>query len=144
MQTQVVASDQIQAIERLDFKDIMSKFAKHGWSPLKCSIAEKWYKRFLIIKVKYPEANLSPHGVVDEVWHYHILDTRRYMQDCDNIFGHYLHHAPTYGKGSTEPAKNKMVNYYLIEFGESPLDETLLEANNAKAECCQDEDHDMG
>ena len=31
---------------------------------------------------------------VDEFWHQHILDTRKYRDDCENIFGHYMDHTP--------------------------------------------------
>ena len=31
------------------------------------------------------------------MWHYHILDTSKYMSDCQNIFGNYLHHFPYLG-----------------------------------------------
>ena len=36
----------------------------------------------------------SPDPVVDIVWHTHILFTQKYHDDCDTIFGHYLHHEP--------------------------------------------------
>ncbi|WP_310619874.1 glycine-rich domain-containing protein [Flexibacterium corallicola] len=35
-----------------------------------------------------------PSREVDILWHTHILFTRKYMGDCDRIFGHYLHHEP--------------------------------------------------
>lgn len=31
---------------------------------------------------------------IDDVWHLHVLDTSRYMKDCEAIFGEYLHHTP--------------------------------------------------
>lgn len=36
----------------------------------------------------------SPDPVVDIVWHTHILFTQKYHEDCETIFGHYLHHEP--------------------------------------------------
>lgn len=36
----------------------------------------------------------SPDPVVDIVWHTHILFTMKYHDDCDYLFGHYLHHQP--------------------------------------------------
>ena len=40
---------------------------------------------------------LPPSEEVDEFWHNHILDTRKYKQDCEQIFGFYLEHYPYFG-----------------------------------------------
>jgi hypothetical protein len=53
------------------------------------------YQRFLILRVLYPEKILRPFRLADEVWHLHLLDTRRYAQDCQTIFGEFLHHDPS-------------------------------------------------
>lgn len=39
-----------------------------------------------------------PPTVVDIFWHMHILFTKKYHQDCQDIFGYYLHHDPTFDK----------------------------------------------
>lgn len=46
---------------------------------------------------RHPGESIIPHKEVDEVWHMHILDTRKYAADCENIFGHFLHHFPYFG-----------------------------------------------
>lgn len=53
-----------------------------------------YYKNFLILHVKYPKIAFVPTRYIDEFWHNHILYTQRYTNDCNNIFGHYLHHYP--------------------------------------------------
>jgi hypothetical protein len=40
------------------------------------------------------------------MWHFHILDTRAYHQDCESVFGHYLHHFPYFGMRGEEDAQN--------------------------------------
>jgi len=60
------------------------------------------YKRFLTLKKKFPNLEISPSPLVDKVWHMHILDTRQYMEDCDNIFGSYMHHAPSFNPDEEE------------------------------------------
>lgn len=35
-----------------------------------------------------------PNKQIDEMWHEHILDTRKYSDDCQTVFGYYLHHTP--------------------------------------------------
>jgi hypothetical protein len=56
------------------------------------------------------------------VWHAHILDTKKYMVDCQAIFGRFIHHVPNYGvhsKGENNVAQifNAL---WQLEFG-TPL-----------------------
>jgi hypothetical protein len=37
---------------------------------------------------------------LDNLWHEHILDTRKYEIDCRNIFGSIIHHNPNLPKGT--------------------------------------------
>lgn len=57
----------------------------------KCS---ELYKKFLFLQKKYPKIGLVPTREIDEFWHNHILYTKEYCYDCQQIFGYYLHHAP--------------------------------------------------
>jgi len=67
---------------------------------------------------------IAPNKIMDKVWHYHILDTRAYAEDCENIFGHILHHFPYFGMGGEQDAINlknafiKTKKQYLATFGE--------------------------
>lgn len=54
----------------------------------------EFYKRFLWLNYIYPEAKLVPTRDIDECWHIHILNTKRYIEDCQELFGHYFHHQP--------------------------------------------------
>jgi len=56
--------------------------------------AEKLYRQFLQLHKKHPETELIPSRLVDAVWHQHILDSEKYMNDCHALFGSYLHHRP--------------------------------------------------
>jgi small ubiquitin-related modifier len=42
----------------------------------------------------YDALKLSPPLPVDTMWHLHVLDTRRYAQDCVRAFGGVIHHDP--------------------------------------------------
>ena len=46
---------------------------------------------------KYPDQPAVPSKLVDLVWHEHILDTQEYKRDTLRMFGHYVHHAPSFG-----------------------------------------------
>ncbi len=52
------------------------------------------YRAFLSLKATYPELKLAPVTLVDELWHAHILDTRKYARDCERLFGKFIHHMP--------------------------------------------------
>lgn len=133
-----IAFDPLQAIQMLDFTDIKAKFVSKGWTSRKCELVEIWYKRFLSIKAKYPNETIAPYGPIDDFWHAHILDTRRYAKDCEKVFGRFLHHLPTYGNYDISETLDKMNRLYLIEFGEDPVVE-LGDYEMALSEChCDD------
>lgn len=131
-------------IDQLDLSEIKQSFVKKGWNLEQCEFAELWYRRFLIIKVKYPDQSIVPHGVVDEIWHAHILDTKKYAKDCNEIFGFFLHHTPTYGKKNLSTSLQDMEKLYFIEFGEKlnnfrlQTDVVLLEGPDCDASSCME------
>ncbi len=43
-----------------------------------------------------------PNQPVDKFWHYHILDTMKYVEDCEALFGSFLYHYPYFGIDSAE------------------------------------------
>ncbi len=68
-----------------------------GWSSEQCDTSEKEYKRFLALKRAYPGVEIVPNRVVDSFWHQHILDTMKYAEDCEQVFGYFVHHYPYFG-----------------------------------------------
>jgi len=57
------------------------------------------YYLFLILVYLYPNTQLVPSQEIDRVWHYHITDTMKYAEDCEMLFGRFIHHFPYLGKG---------------------------------------------
>ncbi len=98
-----------------------------GWDKDECENGEKEYKRFLTLCKKYPHPHYAiiPNRLMDIVWHYHILDTRAYHEDSQNIFGGYFHHYPYFGLRGDEDAQalqnsgEKTAQLYLQLFGEA-------------------------
>lgn len=76
-----------------------------GWSKEKANQVEKAYKQFLYINQKYPNKTIAVNKTIDTFWHFHILDTLKYHEDCMKIFGHYVHHFPYFGMRGDEDAK---------------------------------------
>lgn len=92
-----------ETIEALDLGPIKFKLMKESnWSVEKLDDVEKQYKGFLHVCKNYPQLDVMPTQNIDEFWHTHILDTEKYMEDCNNIFGHYLHHYPYVGMTGPE------------------------------------------
>jgi hypothetical protein len=68
-----------------------------------------------------------PSKEIDIFWHTHILDTQKYMSDCENLFGKYIHHFPYFGmrgekdRRHLEKAFCETEKLFLLHFGESPV-----------------------
>jgi|GEM_PF-1309908 len=52
------------------------------------------YRKFLFLTYCYPERQIVPSREIDRVWHVHILDTAKYREDCNMLFGHFTEHWP--------------------------------------------------
>ena len=61
-----------------------------GWSVEKTVLLEVWYRRFLYLAKLYPEKAVVPSKDIDIFWHTHILDTQKYMADCEILFSRYF------------------------------------------------------
>ncbi|SRR5258706_5369030 len=118
----------LAAIEALDLDCIKLKLMDaeegQGWSREYAEQMALAYKRFLALMVKFPEQTIAPTKDVDKFWHGHILDTLKYAEDCENIFGYFLHHFPYFGMRGEQDAANlraaaeNMHALYEREFGE--------------------------
>ncbi|MBL8849153.1 MAG: glycine-rich domain-containing protein-like [Planctomycetaceae bacterium] len=83
------------------------------------------YRQFLALMLWYPDAVLVPSEDIDEVWHAHVLNTARYQDDCETIFGSFQHHAPTFGDSEEVQAEqllgcDETLNLFEEAFGEIP------------------------
>lgn len=93
------------------------------WQIDQATKALSLYKRFLFLLITYPQEKLVPTRDIDEFWHNHILYTKRYAHDCQNLCGHYIHHFPS-NPNDSEDMQNISKNFeltqalYLKEFGE--------------------------
>lgn len=122
------AKQKFALIDELDLEPIMVKLMDKeegaGWTLEQCLTAEKWYKRYLKLTLLYPCENIVPSKQIDTFWHFHILDTMKYQEDCEHIFGYFLHHFPYLGLRGAEDAENlstlfeKTVALFKLEYGE--------------------------
>ena len=82
-------------VDALDLTGVSLKLGdqggKYAWENGRIDSALQGYREFLC------SANDDPLTQdVDEAWHLHILDTQKYAQDCQDLFGGFLHHIPSY------------------------------------------------
>ena len=82
----------------LDLVPIKYKLMREkGWTAERADRTEKQYRAFLFLALRQNGLSLVPSLDIDEMWHAHILDTRKYMSDCARFLGEYLHHYPYLG-----------------------------------------------
>ena len=102
---QVIAAIRILDLDPIKLK-LMGQEEGQAWSREYADRMELAYKRFLTLLATHPEETLAPSKDVDKFWHGHILDTLKYADDCDKVFGYFLHHFPYFGMRGAEDAAN--------------------------------------
>jgi hypothetical protein len=132
----------LERVNQLDFKMLkMKMIEEHDWTPEFCDEVEALYRRFLALNARYPDRKICPTGPIDEFWHAHILDTRAYMRDCEDIFGYYLHHFPYFGMrgpedhAALEKAFRESVEMFIVHFGIDPTAGDILARSCASQRC---------
>jgi hypothetical protein len=108
--------DFMRLVSSIDLTPVVFNLTKRKdgpkWSLSKTRTVEKWYRRFLFLVGTYRDVVVVPTLDIDEFWHTHILDTRKYMADCDMLFGEYLHHFPYFGQRGTDDEETLHDSYY--------------------------------
>lgn len=87
-------------------RKLMDKEEGQGWTQEYVDFVEKRYRRYLCMIRIDPNGSAVPTKEIDLFWHQHILDTRAYANDCETIFGYFLHHFPYFGMRGEEDALN--------------------------------------
>ena len=107
-------------VEEIDFSNIRWKLScadnSSNWSETKIIEGEAMYTGYLALLLTYEDISnsLAPPELADDFWHAHILDTRKYMSDCNQLFGEYLHHFPYFGMRGDEDAANLVRSANLV------------------------------
>lgn len=118
--------------ENLDLESIIIKLTHpkdvHKWSREEAEYAVYQYKKFLFLNALYPEQELVPTKEIDNVWHVHILDTEKYRNDCQYLFGRFLDHYPYSGLGGQQDEKEHLKKFELSQ----TLFQELFPSDNVK------------
>ena len=138
----------IAAIRALDLEPIklrvMDPELGEAWTREYAESVERAYRNYLTMLVKHPEdaEDLVVSKDVDEFWHTHILHTMKYTEDCERVFGRYLHHSPHGRERTPAEAKaraasiEKTRNLYQREFGGAQQCGTSKNINAEKMAYC--------
>lgn len=157
-----MAATSISATEALARVDDVVKLARvrralatpesgRGDSTERRDIMEGEYRKFLALQLAFPQMEIVPCRGVDEIWHGHILDTKAYAEDCDSLFGEFLHHCPHFGVGRADgrdgldAAYKETLRLYRAAFGEPALGTWIPEPAadlSMTAGCSRDDDDD--
>ncbi|MEY3220933.1 MAG: hypothetical protein RIT27_2290 [Pseudomonadota bacterium] len=142
-------------MKELDLEPIMVKIMDSeeglGWSLEFTKQVSDEYKKFLILCRENPSVAIVPSSFVDDFWHFHILDTQKYQEDCEQMFGYFLHHFPYFGmrgeedKNSLKKAWTETCQIYRDRFGDLPSD-LWLSSNrcpNCGRRCKSDKNYSM-
>ena len=132
-------------VYRLDLKRLKHKYTESSEAEMSAAewdMAELEYRRFLTLKRFYPSVALVPSKTVDAIWHAHILDTRAYREDCQQVFGRFIDHYPyfgIYGQDDYQELKNafaQTVALYEKHFGAYPGGGSEVQAMRCKDHAC--------
>lgn len=85
------------------------------WTEAKTVAAIARYLAFLYLIDSYPHLQLVPTQEIDQVWHQHILDTSKYAEDCQMLFGRMIHHFPFLGTRGEVDRYNLQQAYVLTQ-----------------------------
>ncbi len=92
----------IAKVEMLDFSYIRHKALNTlGWKSGALEIMESQYRDFLAFRYSTKllgyNIEIVPNRAIDEFWHMHILDTKKYREDCKFLFNEEFDHFPYFG-----------------------------------------------
>lgn len=120
----------LSSIAAIDFTMVKMKLMDTeegaGWTANYTDRVELEYRRYLALSRNYPDKAVVPSKVVDTFWHFHILDTQAYVDDCDKVFGYFLHHYPYFGMRGEQDAQalgsayDETLALYEAHFGTAP------------------------
>lgn len=96
------------------------------------------YKKFMYLAAT-SEYMVSPSGIVDAVWHQHLIFTQSYTEFC-KVLGKHIQHIPsTHNRDEAAKfaeAKNRTKLLYIASFGEQPADvwdyDTMMDVLNLR------------
>jgi hypothetical protein len=139
--------DVMEAIEKIATIDLsmvklklMDEEEGLGWTTEYADLVEERYRRYLCMVYLRRDGSNVPTKEIDQFWHQHILATRAYAEDCDRVFGEFIHHFPYFGMRGDADAKDlsdsfeRTKAFYVETFG-SPYTGVFTDAAGRCHKC---------
>jgi hypothetical protein len=117
--------ERISALELNQVHATITRLHGSSWTGNRLCEAETWYRRFLCLVALYPNTPLVPSADIDIFWHAHILHTRKYLSDCYDVLGYFLHHEPSEESdisGVLQNSWQKTLELFALHFGDTPIE----------------------
>lgn len=134
--THAVHESIMENVDKIDLFDIMQRLCEpeevggKNWSEETAKDAVALYREFLALCMLCSSEALVPTKVIDEVWYQHILDTRKYEEDCYAVFGRMLHHYPDYRPSASASLRDtrftRTRELFMKEFGHDLRSDSAL------------------
>jgi hypothetical protein len=106
----------------LDTLDLGIQKVLPGLTTSQSAVLKARYRNFLYLCGATGEV-IVPTPELDKIWHAHLLDTVKYREDCERIFGFFLDHYPYFGlqgdAAELEAAYVRSCQLYEAQFGEA-------------------------
>jgi len=137
---QVVAAIQALDLESVKLRAMDAELGE-GWSREYADSIEVAYKNYLTMLAKYQDhaEDILLSKDVDEFWHTHILQTMKYADDCEQVFGNFLHHDPHVGERTVADIERRVAlaektrQLYQREFGSAQIENAAWSNASIKA-----------
>jgi hypothetical protein len=126
------ALEKVLTIDLLPINKVLHHENPSLWTEGRIAATEANYRRLLALNIVYPSEEHVVNKLVDDYWHQHILDTSKYAEDCQTLFGKFLHHDPYFGLNGPEDLQRNRDGFALTQqlweevFGVPMVDETTL------------------
>jgi hypothetical protein len=109
----VIEETVLKKVHMIDLEPIKYSLIKGDggpkWAARTATEVGVWYRRFLFLCAVYPDECLVPSEAIDNFWHVHILDSLKYHEDCEYLFGYYT---PTPRESEEPPCQTARSGFY--------------------------------
>lgn len=96
--------NKLEPINPLDFNVLWIEFLRYCW----------------MVKTNKNEMVYMPQGLLDDLWHCFLLDSKEYEKFCHRVLGRYLHHHPEEGNNVPEINYLSTLELYVDTFKKEP------------------------
>lgn len=134
----ITTTSEMEKVNQIDLSPINKVLQYENptfWTNEILAETELSYRRLLVLNLLYPNETIVVNKIVDDYWHQHILDTKKYAEDCEKVFGYFLHHYPYFGINGEQDKEDNRLGFVITQqlwqltFGKPMVTQTNLTLN---------------